>query len=320
MTARKIVVLDCGLIGPDPDQWAPLRQWGELSIYQRISPEEVVARAKEAEVLILQKTPLSAETLAQLPRLRYVCILLTGYDHVDLKAARRLKILVTNLPSYSTDATAQHTIALLLEVTNRVGEHNRFTQQGQWCRSPDFSLPDVRHVPLDGKILGIIGFGAIGHKVAKMARGLGMRVVATAGKGKGRGVERVGQEDLLQMSDVVSLHCNLTEETRHLINASALRLFKPSAILINTARGGLIDERALAEALKDKRLRAAALDVLDREPPTPDCPLLGLDNCLITPHIAWAAEGIRERCLEQAFLHVEAYVNGAPLDPVRDPQ
>ncbi|WCJ59834.1 D-2-hydroxyacid dehydrogenase [Fontisphaera persica] len=317
----KIVVLDGFAANPGDLSWAGLEALGELQVFDRTPPPLILERAQNAEILFTNKTPLRAETLAALPRARYIGVLATGYDVVDVAAARRQGITVCNVPDYSTPAVTQAVFALLLELTNHVGAHARSVQAGDWCRSPDFSYWLYPLVELRGLTLGLVGFGRIARSVAQVALALGMRVLACR-KNAARGSETFDQvqivdlESLLCTSDVVSLHCPLTAETRGLLNAERLAWMKPSAYLINTARGALIVEADLAKALHEGRIAGAAVDVLSQEPPPPDHPLLQAPRCIITPHHAWATRAARERLLRVSVDNLRAFLNGQPQNVV----
>jgi glycerate dehydrogenase len=316
----KIVVLDGHTLNPGDLSWADLEALGECVIHPRGTVRETIERAADADAVITNKAPLSAETIAALPRLRYIGVTATGYNIVDVAAARAAGITVTNVPAYGTRSVAQHTIALLLEMTNHVGAHGDAVRAGDWVRSPDwcFTLSPISE--LDGLTLGIIGWGRIGRAAAAIAAAMGMKVIASS-----RGtstpkpddkVERVPLEELLRRSDVVSLHCPLTPETDRLINADRLALMKSSALLINTSRGPLIDEAALAAALNAGRIAGAALDVLSSEPPAPDNPLPAARNCIVTPHNAWASQSARARLMRVTEDNLRAFIGGSPINVV----
>ncbi|MCC6414318.1 MAG: D-2-hydroxyacid dehydrogenase, partial [Opitutaceae bacterium] len=292
----KIVVLDGFALNPGDLDWAPLRALGECEIYDRTPVDQIVARAKDAAVVLTNKCPLSAETLAHLPQLKFIGVLATGYNVVDVAAARARGIPVGNVPAYSTRSVAQHVFALILEHAQHVGAHAAAVRAGRWSESPDFCFWDTPLTELDGKVVGIVGYGRIGQAVAALGRAFGMEVIVHSRSAKD-GVERVELDELFRRADVVSLHCPLTPETQGLVNARRLALMKPDALLVNTSRGPLIVEAELAAALNAGRIGGAALDVLSVEPPPPDNPLLTVKNCLITPHIAWATRAARARLL-----------------------
>jgi glycerate dehydrogenase len=315
----KIVVLDGYTLNPGDLDWTPLKSWGDVTLHDRTALAEIIPRALGAEVILTNKTPLDHTTLQHLPGLRYVGVLATGYNVVDAKAARDLGVVVTNVPSYGTRSVAQHVMALLLELTQHTGSHAVAVRGGQWTTCPDFCFWDHPLVELDGLTLGVVGFGRIGQATAALAAAFGMSVIATTRQGAADpapGVRGVDLETLLAESDVVSLHCPLTPATTGLINASRLARMKPTAFLINTSRGGLVDEADLATALNRGQLAGAGLDVLSVEPPTPDNPLLTAKNCLITPHIAWATHAARGRLLDVAVKNVAAFIRGQPVNVV----
>ena len=293
----KLVILDGYTVNPGDLSWEAFHTLGDCTVYDRTPPGEILPRARDAEILLTNKTILSADTIASLPKLRYIGVLATGYNVVDVAAARAQGVTVANIPGYGTHSVAQHTMALILELTNDVGRHAGRVAEGAWSKSPDFCFWDQPLVELDGLTLGIVGYGAIGRCVADMGRGFGMKIVAATRHAHevAPGVVFLPVNELLRQSDVVSLHCPLTEETRGFINERSLALMKPSAFLINTARGLLIDEAALAGALHDKRIAGAGLDVLYVEPPQAGNPLLTAPRCLITPHQSWGTRAARAR-------------------------
>ncbi len=314
----KIVVLDGYTANPGDLSWAELEQLGESIIHDRSPEPEVIARAQDAEIVLTNKTPVSRATIAALPRLRYLGVLATGYNVVDTAAAAERGIPVCNVPEYSTPNVAQAVFALLLELTNRTGHHARTVREGRWSASKDFCYWDGELIELAGRTLGLVGYGRIGKAVARIAQAFGMRVLASRRQPAPDedGVHFVDVLTLLAESDVVSLHCPLTPETKELIDAGRLALMKPSAFLINTARGALVQEADLAAALEAGKIAGAALDVLSQEPPPPDNPLLRARNCLITPHIAWATREARARLLQVTVENVRAWQNGAPQNVV----
>jgi glycerate dehydrogenase len=313
----RIVVLDGHTLNPGDLSWSALEALGDCAVHPRTAPAQVLERAGEAGVVLTNKTVLSAEVIAQLPQLRYIGVLATGYNVVDVAAARQRGIPVTNVPDYATRSTAQMTIALLLELTQHVGHHARTVRDGRWCASVDFSYADYPLVELDGLTLGLIGFGRIARATAEIARALGMRVIAHTRSNKPvAGVQMTDLETLLRESDVLSLHCPLNADNAGLINAARLALMKPGAFLLNTARGPLLDEQALADALNSGHLAGAGLDVLSVEPARPDNPLLTAKNCMITPHIAWATRAARARLLEAVVANVRDFLAGRPRNVV----
>lgn len=309
----RLVVLDGHTCNPGDLSWAPLEALGELTVHARSAPEQVSERIARASVVLTNKTRLSAELLEQAPGLRGIAVLATGHDIVDGAAARRLGIPVCNVPEYGTASVAQAVFALLLELTNHTGSLAAGVRDGRWSECPDFCYWDAPLQELAGLTFGIVGHGRIGAAVARIARAFGMEVLShrrTPGPGN------VDLDTLLATSDVVSLHCPLTPETRGLINAERLARMKPGAILINTGRGPLIDEAALAEALASGHLGGAGLDVLSVEPPAADHPLLRAPNCLITPHVAWASRAARERLITATAANVAALLKGQAIHVV----
>lgn len=309
----KITILDGYGMNPGDMSWAPLEELGDLTVYDRTAPEQVLERAAGSEALLTNKTVLTAETLRALPQLRYVGVLATGYNVVDIDAARELGIVVTNIPAYSTDSVVQMVFAHLLAITNRVEHYTDENRRGRWSTNPDFCYWDSPLHELSGKTFGIVGLGNIGMAVSRVARAFGMKVKAYTSKrieDLPDGVSKADLDELFETSDVVSLHCPLTESTRHLVNADRLAQMKPSAILINTGRGPLVDEKALAEALDSGRIHAAGLDVLSSEPPAADNPLLTARNCFITPHLGWATREARERLLSIAADNLRGFITG----------
>ena len=317
----KIVELDGYAANPGDLSWDGLRELGELTVYDRTAPEDVLKRAKGAQVILTNKVVITEELMDKLPDLRYIGVLATGYNVVDIPAARKHGIIVTNIPAYSTMSVAQMVIAHLLNITNQVALHSDAVKQGEWQRNKDFSFSLTPLIELDGKTLGIVGLGNTGTATARIAQSLGMRILAYSSKSadalKEMDIEKVGSyEQLFREADVLSLHCPLTEETHHLVNAERLKLMKPTAILINTGRGPLVDEAALADALNEGRIMAAGVDVLQEEPPRNGSPLINARNCYITPHIAWATKAARERLLNIAVANVKAFMEGKPQNAV----
>lgn len=315
----KIVILDSYSANPGDLSWQALENLGQLTAYDRTKPSETVARAAEADIVLTNKVVISKEVIAQLPQLKYIGVLATGYNVVDVEAAHARGIVVTNVPAYSTESVAQMVFAHLLTVTNRTEHYAIQNRSGRWTANPDFCYWDFPHQELAGKTFGIVGLGHIGQRVAQIAQAFGMKVKALTSKAPETllaGIEKATLEELLATSDVLSLHCPLTDGTRHLINAAALRQMKPSAILINTGRGPLIDDQAVADALAEGRLAAFCADVLTEEPPKADNPLLGQPNAFITPHIAWASTEARIRLLRVATDNVQAFLSGNPVNVV----
>jgi len=306
-----IVVLDGYTLNPGDLSWAPLQALGTCQIYDRTPPQAVLSRAAQADLVLTNKTPLTRDILAQLPQLQYIGVLATGYNVVDIQAARERNIPVTNVPAYSTQAVAQMVWALLLELTKQVALHSAGVNLGKWSHQLDFCYWDKPIIDLENLTMGIIGLGAIGQTVAKLAQAFGMQVLGYQRTQKPlAGVTWVDLETLLRASDVVSLHCPLTPATHHLINAQRLALMKPSAFLINTSRGTLIEETALAEALQAGKIAGAGLDVLSVEPPLVTHPLLKAPNCFITPHIAWATQRARQTLLNRVVDNIQVFLRG----------
>ena len=314
-----IVILDGYSANPGDLSWDELKEMGEVTVYDRTSPSETVARAAEAEVVLTNKVVISKDEMAQLPHLKYIGVLATGYNVVDIEAAHERGITVTNVPAYSTESVAQMVFAHLLTVTNRIEHYAIANRGGRWSSNPDFCYWDFPHMELSGKLFGIIGLGNIGQRVAAIAHAFGMRVCAYTSKSEKQlpsYVEKKSMEEILSACDVISLHCPLTPDTRHLINSQTLQKMKPSAILINTGRGPLIDDQAVADALAEGRLAAFCADVLTEEPPKANNPLLSQPNAFTTPHIAWASTEARIRLLHVAIDNVRSFLSGHPQNVV----
>ena len=310
---KSIVILDGYTANPGDLSWEKLKEIGSLTVYDRTKPEETIERAKEAEIVLTNKVLLRREEIEQLPRLKYIGVLATGYNVVDLEAARERGIIVTNVPAYSTESVAQKVFAHLLTVTNRTEHYAIQNRQGKWTASPDFSYWDTTLTELAGKTFGIVGLGNIGQRVAAIAQAFGMKVIAYTSKAANQlpdYIEKKTMEELLAESDVLSLHCPLTPDTKHLINKETLQMMKASAILINTGRGPLVNDQAVAEALNSQQLRAFCADVLTEEPPHADNPLLQCEHAYITPHIAWATSEARTRLIAVATENVKAFIEG----------
>lgn len=315
----RLVVLDGFTMNPGDLEWRALEALGDLTVYERTPPARILDRSADAEILLTNKTPLTRETIAALPALRFIAVLATGYNVVDLVAAKARGIPVSNAPAYSTRSVQQMTVALLLELTQQVGAHDRAVKEGVWCRCQDVTFQVKPLLELDGLTFGVVGFGAIGQAVARTALSFGMKVVAASRTRPPKlpgGVTWVTLEELFRCSDVVSLHCPLTADTANLICERTLAWMRPSALLLNTSRGGLVDEAALACALSDGRLAGAGLDVLSAEPPDPSSPLLNAPNVVITPHCAWATRAARQRLLDITVANVRAFQSGHPQNVV----
>jgi glycerate dehydrogenase len=315
----KIVVLDGYTLNPGDLSWSELAQLGELIVHERTPADMILPRAAGAEVLITNKTIVDAADIAALPALRYIGVQATGVNIVDLDAARKHGIVVTNVPAYGAPSVAQHVFALLLELARGVALHAERVRQGAWTNCPDFSFQVTSQVELAGKVFGIVGYGDIGRVVARMAAAFGMRVLVhtrTVDPAQAGDVSFVGLDELFAEADVLSLHCPLTPQTEKLVNAERLALMKKSAYLINTSRGLLVDEAALAAALSHGDIAGAGLDVLAQEPPPADNPLLAAPNCFITPHLAWATQAARQRLLDTVVANLRAFIGGAPQNQV----
>ena len=310
---KSIVILDGYTANPGDLSWGELKELGALTVYERTQPEETVARAKEAEIVLTNKVLLRRQEIEQLPNLKYIGVLATGYNVVDLEAARERGIIVTNVPAYSTESVAQMVFAHLLTVTNRTEHYAIQNREGKWTASPDFSYWDTTLTELAGKTFGIVGLGNIGKRVSAIAQAFGMKVIAYTSKAASQlpeYIEKKTMDELLRESDVLSLHCPLTADTKQLINRETLQKMKSSAILINTGRGPLINDQDVAEALNNNRLRAYCTDVLTEEPAKSDNPLLQCEYAYITPHIAWATCEARTRLIEIATENVKAFIEG----------
>lgn len=315
-----LVVLDGYTLNPGDLSWDNLQQKGNLTVYDRTSLQDIVERAKDAEAVFTNKVPLNADTLEKLPKLRYIGVLATGYNIIDVAVAKQQGVVVSNVPGYGTDSVVQMTFALLLELCQRVQRHSDSVSKGKWSRSPDFCFWEYPLVELSGKTLGIIGFGDIGQRVADVASAFGMEVLGYSrtqtDQSHRRNFRWASLDELLEESDVVSIHCPLTPATQGLIHAGTLAKMKKSAFLLNTSRGPIIVEEDLADALKRGQLAGAGLDVLSTEPPPSDHPLFGIENCLITPHISWATREARSRMMEKVVSNWVAYLQGQPINVV----
>ena len=315
----KIVVLDGYTLNQGERDWEELNELGEVTVHDRTEPDEVIRRAEGAEVVLTNKVVLDRSTIEHLPDLKYIGVLATGYNIIDLNAARERGIVVTNIPAYSTDSVVQMAFAHILNITLRVGHYAHEVHNGVWSAQSDFSYRDTPLIELKGKRIGLVGFGHIGQAMAKVALAFGMKVVVCPHKMDTKlpkEYEKVKLNDVFSTCDIVSLHCPLTSETKEMVNSFRLSLMKQGAILINTGRGGLIDEKALERALLSGKLLGAGLDVLSSEPPSSGNPLLKLKNCFITPHIAWATHEARERLMAQVVENLKAWMNGTPINNV----
>lgn len=312
----KICILDGYSLNPGDLDWSPVERLGDVTLFDRTPADKIVERAADADIVLTNKVPFSADTLRQLPRLRFICVLATGYNIIDTEAAARQGVVVANIPAYSTMSVAQMAFAHILNITNHVASYAREVADGKWTNCPDFCFWDSALTELAGKTMGIVGLGNTGMATARIAVALGMKVVAMTSKSADtlpEGITPAPLDDVLASADVVSLHCPLTPSTCHLINAASIAKMKPSAILINTGRGPLVDEQAVADALNGGRLAAFGADVLSQEPPRGDNPLLSAHNCFLTPHIAWATLEARTRLMSTATENVRQFIAGEPV-------
>lgn len=320
MITLKFVVLDSFALNPGDLSWEWLENLGECEIYDRTPADKILERCMGADVVITNKTPITKETLSQLSNLKYIALESTGYNVVDCEYAKEMGVPVSNIPSYSTNAVAQLTFSLILEITNAVGIHSESVRNGDWANCPDFCYWKTPLTELCGKTLGIVGFGQIGQAVADIAEAFKMNVVAVSGHEKDQSHRKnfswVDMDTLAKTSDIISFHCPLTEKTTGLVNEEFIGKCKDGAIIINTSRGPVVNDQALADALNNGKLRGAGLDVLTVEPPKTDNPLLSAKNCFITPHIAWAGFETRERLMNILEENVKAYLNGNPQNVV----
>jgi len=312
-TRPHIVVLDGYTMNPGDLSWEPLQRLGNLTIYDRSAPHELVVRSTDADILLVNKVSITREVLDQLPRLQYIAVTATGYNNIDLAACAARDIPVTNAVGYGSTSVAQHVFALLLALTNRVQQHSRSVKAGDWAAQPDFCYWRSPIIELNGRVMGIYGLGSIGRQVARIAQAFGMDVLATHRHPKRDAMEGVTFVDLptlFAQSDIISLNVPLSADNEEIVDTNLLSTMKSTAYLINTARGGLINEHDLAKALRQKRIAGAALDVLATEPPPADHPFYELDNCLLTPHQAWASVASRQRLLDITVEHVVAFLAG----------
>ena len=313
-----IVILDGHTLNPGDNSWDPVRKLGEVAVFDRTPPHLIIERAQDAEVILTNKTPITRETIASLPKLRFISVLATGYNVVDIEACAERGVTVSNVPEYGTQAVAQYVFALVLELAHQVGRHSNAVSRGKWAESGDFSFWETPQVELAGLTLGVVGFGRIGSQVATIGQAFGMNVLAaTRTRPTPTGIESVSIEEILERADVLSLHCPSTPETRGLLSDASLRSMKPTAFLINTARGDLVDEEALARALDQGIIAGAALDVVSQEPIASDHALLRNPRCIVTPHMAWSALGARQRLMNTTAENIAAYRNGSPQNVIR---
>ena len=315
----KIVILDAYTVNPGDLTWHPLDEMADLEIYDRTSPEQVVERCKGAEIVLTNKVILDAEVLNHLPHLTYIGVLATGYNVVDLEVATRQSITVTNIPAYSTNSVAQMVWAHILNITNRVGHYAEENKNGRWTRSKDFCYYDYTHSELAGKTMGIVGLGNTGMATARIAQAFGMNVIAYTSKDKlPEGMAKATLDQLFKESDIVSLHCPLTNETKELVNKERLDMMKPSAILINTSRGPVVNETDVAAALNEGKIAAFGADVVSVEPAKKGNPLLSAKNCFLTPHIAWATKEARQRLIDICIANIKAFLDDKPQNVVNE--
>lgn len=320
--SKKIVVLDGYTLNPGDLSWEGISQFGDLKVYERTAfdSKTIIEAIGDADIVFTNKTPLPAEVLKQVQKVKYIGVLATGYNVVDVVAAKSLGITVTNIPSYGTTAVAQFTMALILELCHHVGAHNQAVQSGVWTTSVDFCFWNSPLIELEGKTMGIVGFGRIGQATAKMAQAFGLHILAYSRTPKpeleSETCKFVELDMLLAQSDIISLHCPLFEETEGIINKSNIMKMKDGVMLINTSRGGLVVEADLAEALNSGKMAGAAVDVVSKEPIAADNPLLQAKNCIITPHIAWATQAARARLMTTAIQNLESFLNGNPVNVV----
>lgn len=315
----RIVDLDAHALNPGDLSWEGIERLGDLVIYPRTSPDQIVERAKDAEALLINKIQMTREVISRLPKLKYIGELATGYNNIDLEAAHERGIIVTNIPAYSTASVAQHVFALLLAVANRVEHYADEVRLGKWSHHPDFCYWNTPLFELEGKTIGIVGYGNIGKRVSEIAHAFGMHVAVVTSKSIGDlpdWVQKITFDGMLATSDVVTLHCPLTEQTHHLINREALHSIRHGAILINTARGALVDDNEVALAVNEGRLSAYCADVLTDEPPAENCVLFHEQNTYITPHLAWATLDARQRLMRIATDNLQAFINGTPINVV----
>ena len=313
----KIVILDANTVNPGDLTWKPLEKIGELTIYPRTAANLVVERCKDADVVLTNKVVFDANTINQLSQLKYIGVLATGYNVVDLDAATQHGITVTNIPAYSTDSVAQMVWAHILNITNQVAHYAEDNRNGRWTTCQDFCYYDFPHIELSGKNMGIVGLGNTGMAVARIALAFNMKVLAyTSKKSLPAGITSVSVDKLFSESDIISLHCPLTPSTHHLVDTTRISLMKNSAILINASRGPVVDDSAVAQALHDKKIAAYGADVLITEPPKPSNPLLNTPNCYLTPHIAWATIEARTRLIQTAITNIKAFAEGKPINKV----
>jgi glycerate dehydrogenase len=313
----KIVITDGYALNPGDMSWDPIRQFGDLKVYDRTSRAEIIERCKDADIILSNKTELSKESIVKLDNVRLISVLATGYNVIDISAAKNSGIDVCNVPAYGTESVAQHTFALILELSNKISLHAASVARGDWQQSPDYSYSLKPLIELTGKTLGIVGLGNIGLQTAKLANAFGMKVIYNSRNDKHTTLAAFkSMEDVFSESDFISLHCPLTETNKEFVNKHLLQLMKPTAYLVNTARGQLINEQDLADALNNNDIAGAALDVLSKEPPDSSNPLLTAKNCVITPHNAWSTSEARQRIIDITVENIKAFLSGHPINVV----
>ena len=312
----KLKILDGHADNPGDLSWDAFKELAEITVYDRTTLDNIVERIGDAEAVFINKVQITKDILSKLPNLKYIGVCATGYNVVDTAACKERGIIVTNIPSYSTNAVAQHVFSLITYFTNHVALHNQSVHNGDWIKSPDFVYWKAPLMELAGKTLGIFGYGSIGSKVAEIGKAFGMNVICNTRTPKPGMPEHVSLEELFARSDFLTLHAPLTEQTKNLVNKKTLALMKPTSYLVNTARGGFIVEEDLAQALREGKLAGFAADVIQTEPMSKDCPLLGCPNCVLTPHVAWAPKETRQRLLDIALENFKAWMNGKPINVV----
>ncbi len=312
----KLAILDAHADNPGDLSWDSFKEFADVILYDRTNSNEVIDRIGDADAIFVNKVQITEEILKKAPKLKYIGVCATGYNVIDLEACSKRNIVVTNIPAYSTNAVAQHVFALITNFSNHVAMHNQSVHEGDWIKSPDFVYWKEPLFELAGKTLGIFGYGSIGSKVAEIGKAFGMKVICNTRTKKPGMPEFVSFEELLRESDILSLHAPLTDATKNIINKDSLSMMKKSALLINTARGGFVVEKDLAECLKTGGIAGFAADVIATEPMSPDCPLLGCPNCVLTPHIAWAPKETRQRLLDIAYDNFKAWINGKAINVV----
>lgn len=312
----KIAILESRFVNPGELSWETIEKLGQTTVYPFTEPEDVIRQIGDSEIVLINKTRITAELLDACPSIKLICVQATGYNVVDCDAAKERGITVCNVPDYGTNAVAQFTFSLLLELCNRVGHHDQRVKEGRWSSRPDFSFWETPQMELAGKTIGIIGYGRIGQAVGKIAKAFGMQVLGYSRSGVPGAGDYVTLDTLFERSDIISLHCPYTAENAQMINENTIAKMKDGAILLNTARGGLVNEQAVKDALVRGKLRGAAVDVVSQEPIDPDNPLLTAPNCIITPHMAWAPVESRQRVIDCVTKNIEAFLAGKPVNVV----